>query len=155
MGAEAESPVLLGVARFGEVFGPRDRRESRVVPRTITALLRDEQPRADGGPSRDFICVRDAARACISIAEAVGLEQSPQDATFRSGWQHTDREMIDLVKAAFAGDRLADREPEPPLNPFGWQPATAMGDALAETIAWQRATRPEVNTPPVRGRKAA
>jgi nucleoside-diphosphate-sugar epimerase len=155
MADEVESPVLMGIARFGEVFGPGDRKQSGVVPRTIAALLRGEQPSAEDGPSRDFICVHDAARACICVAETVGIEQSPQDTTFRSGWQHTDREMMDLVKAAFGGEQLADREPEPPANPLGWQPTTSLGDSLAETIAWHRATQRESDALQVRERKAA
>ena len=136
--SEPTSSVLLGIARFGELFGPRDRKESHIVPRTIAALLRDETPHAEDGPSRDFIFVRDAARACLAVAELTGSEGAPQDLTFRSGWQHTDREMIDLVRAACEGQRLADREADPPLNPPGWQPATTLDEALGETIAWHR-----------------
>jgi dTDP-D-glucose 4,6-dehydratase len=129
---EPGSPVPLGIARFGEVFGPGDRRESRVVPRTIAALIRGERPRADDGPARDFVFVRDAALACLRLAEVVGAEAASRDYTFRSGRNHTSREMVEFVRAVTSGESLAPLEP--PVNSLGWQPSVSLGETLHETI---------------------
>ena len=138
-GGESESPVALGVARFGEVFGPGDRRAAGIVPRAIAALLRGERPLVESGASRDFLFARDAALACLRLAEVVGAEGEPRDCTFRSGWNHTPREMTDLARAPVAGEPLADREPEPPANPLGWRARSTFAEALAETVAAARA----------------
>jgi hypothetical protein len=130
-------PVPLGVARFGELFGGGDRKLSRVVPRTITARLTDTPAPAAGGPPRDFVAVRDAARACLTLAEAVDAEGRPLDCTFRSGWSCSDCSMASAVADVFAG-RAPEQPDLVPANPFGWRPATTLAAALAETIDWYR-----------------
>src|SRR5262245_15365283 len=68
----ARSPVPIGVARFGGAFGGGDRNTFRIVPATITSLVTGERtpPVADGA-TRDFVFVRDAARACLLLAESL------------------------------------------------------------------------------------
>jgi nucleoside-diphosphate-sugar epimerase len=121
------------VARFGEVFGPGDRKPFRAVP----ALALGEQL-AKPGPARDLVFARDAARALLLVAEAFPTD-GPGDYPFRSGWHLTDAQLAAAVRAADAG-----REPElpdtaPPANPLGWAPEGSFGAALAETLAWHRA----------------
>jgi nucleoside-diphosphate-sugar epimerase len=145
-----EPPVPLGVARFGELFGPGDRKRSGVVPRTLTALL-EGKPNATAGPARDFVFVRDAARACLSLAEAVGAEARPRDCTFRSGWEFTESALAALVADVFAGRAVDVPEHDVP-NPFGWQPVTPFAAAIRETIAWYRES---VRTRPAEPRRRA
>lgn len=130
-------PVPLGVARFGELFGGRDRKADRVVPRTAMALLAGKRVAASAGPARDFVFVRDAARACLRLAEAVGAEARPLDCTFRSGWAFTESAMAGLVADVFAG-RGQDVLRSEVSNPLDWQPATPLAAALSETIEWYR-----------------
>jgi hypothetical protein len=129
-----------GIARFGELFGPDDS-PSHFVPQTITKLLAGERIAAPEGLPRDFVFIRDAARACLSLAEAVGGGSEPLDITFRSGWGLNDTAMVEFTSDLFYG-----REPNPsnydaPSNPFGWQPAMSFSDAVAETIEWHREYR--------------
>jgi nucleoside-diphosphate-sugar epimerase len=126
------SQVPLGIARFGEVFGPGDRNGDRVVPRSVAALLRGDRAPAQDGAPRDFVFVRDAARACLALAEAVGGTRESHDLTFRSGWELTGRAMADAV----AGQSLPSAECPP--NPLGWRPEGSLAEALAETVAWHR-----------------
>jgi len=134
---QAPPAVPLGVARFGELFGGGDRKVARVVPRTAIGLLTGERAPPTDGPARDFVHVRDAARACLAVAEVVERHAESLDLTFRSGWMLTESAMAALVADVFEG-----RTPEPadavPNNPLGWQPATTLRDALAETIDWYR-----------------
>ncbi len=135
---EDSSPVPLGIARFGEVFGGGDRKVLRTVPRTITALLAgDSVPVGDTSP-RDFVFVRDAARACLALAEAVGTESESLDCAFRSGWEFTEREMTQFVAAVFAGRHPEVPDVKTPTNPLGWQPEASLAEAMGETIAWYR-----------------
>ena len=149
------SPVPLGIARFGEVFGPGDRNGGRVVQRTIAALLGGDQAPAEDGPTRDFVFVRDAARACLALAEAVGARCEPLDHTFRSGWELTRRAMTALVADVIAGKTPDLPVGKSPSNPLGWQPTTTLTDALGETIAWYRESFGTHGMRVVEGRRAA
>jgi nucleoside-diphosphate-sugar epimerase len=127
------TPVPLGVARFGELFGP-DRDLNGFVSQALGALLSGERPPRTDGPRRDFVFVRDAARACLALAEAVAVEGRSQDAAFRSGWEFGEPEVV----AVLAG-RTPVAPQETPPNPLGWQPEGTFAEALAETIDWHRA----------------
>ncbi|MDB5306371.1 MAG: hypothetical protein JWO38_573 [Gemmataceae bacterium] len=133
-------PVPLGVARFGEVFGG-DRKTSRPVPAAVVAALTGDRPTTQAdGPARDRVFVRDAARACVLLAEALLDRPAPQitDATFRSGWALTDREMTAAVRDVVAGRVPQLPSADPPANPLGWAPVVSFPDALGETIDWYR-----------------
>jgi nucleoside-diphosphate-sugar epimerase len=114
----------LSVARFGEVFGPGDRK--RAYPANATP--------ADG-PARDFVFVRDAARACLLAAEA-SVANGPGDHTFRSGWVMTERQMAAALRDPSAVIGASDSAPL--SNPLGWAPAQTFSDALNETLAWHQ-----------------
>lgn len=135
-----ETANPLGIARFGEIFGENDQNPSRVVPRTIAALLGQENRAANESASRDFVFVRDAARACLQVAEAVGSRLCSIDTTFRSGWDLTESEMAGIVSTVFAG-RMTERTFEDtPANPFGWRPSISLTDAVRETIESYRSS---------------
>jgi CDP-glucose 4,6-dehydratase len=138
--APPDPPVPLGVARFGEVFGGGDRNVSRLVPATVIGLAAgDRTVRAvDDGGRRDFVYARDAARACLKLAEAIAEQPQPHEVGFRSGWGLTAREMAAAVRDVLDGRAPAVLGGPPPANPLGWQPATPFADALAETVNWYR-----------------
>lgn len=128
-----------GVARFGELFGGGDRKTFRIVPGTVVALLTGDRggPPTDG-PPRDFVFVRDAARACVAVGETLLSRPGPraEEHVFRSGWALTERDMSAAVREAFAGRGVMN--PSAPANPLGWTPSIGLADALTETIAWYR-----------------
>ena len=129
----------IGVARFEEVFGPGDRNLSRTVPKLSLATLRGEPVSTPTGSPRDFVFIRDAVSACLTLAEAIQSENRSLDFTFRSGWELTESQIAD----GFAGRGLHPKV-DAPFNPLGWRPETSLTEALAETIAWYRA-RPRVD----------
>lgn len=150
---ENGSPVhRLGTARFGEVFGPRDRKRFHVIPKAIRATLSGDDPGPTSGPARDFVFVRDAARACLHLAEEVLATSHPIDCEFRTGWEFTDAAMTEMIAAAVAG-QLPSAPIAKPGNPYGWQPETSLPDALRETVEWfKRAIASEAipSTRPIR-----
>jgi nucleoside-diphosphate-sugar epimerase len=148
------SPMRLGIARFGEVFGPGDRSAERVVPRTITGHLAGSPAMTADDAPRDFVFVRDAARVCLEVAETVGTTQEPLDATFRSGWEFTSRAMAGLVAEVVAG-RRPTRQANEPDSPLGWRRATTLDEALRETVAWFRESARANPDTALQGRKAA
>lgn len=135
---EEPSEGRLSVVRFGEVFGPGDRRLFRAVPAAAREVLRGEPAALSDAPARDFVFVRDAARACLLAAEAAA-NYGPGDYSFRSGWLLTERQMADAVRAVVAGRAPAVPDSAPADNPLGWKPVQTLADALAETLAWYRA----------------
>lgn len=136
-----DSPVPLGVARFGELFGSGDRNTKRLVPATALSLLSGERTAlgAERG-ARDYVHVRDAARACLMLAEALANGQMPQvrEATFRSDWVFTDREMTEAIHRACAGHSAPFARRTPLANPFGWSPTLNFSEAMADTVGWYR-----------------
>ena len=60
--------VPVTIARCGNIYGGGDLNWSRIVPGTIRSLLRGERPtlRSDGTFRRDYIYVKDVARAYMS-----------------------------------------------------------------------------------------
>jgi CDP-glucose 4,6-dehydratase len=152
-GEQQTSPVPVGIARFGEVFGPGDRNAERVVPRTIAALLGGHHAPTGDDPPRDFVFVRDAARACLKLAEAVGTRCESLDHTFRAGWELTGRALAGVVADVVAGKTPTAGECPP--NPLDWQPTTTLTEALGETIAWHRESLGPLGMRVVEARKAA
>jgi CDP-glucose 4,6-dehydratase len=128
----------LSIARFGEVFGPGDRKLSRAVPSTAVGLLTGEGVTPAEGPARDFVFVRDAARACLQVAEDYAAS-GRGDYRFRSGWWMTDRQMWNAMRAVFARQPAESPELPPPVNPLGWQPQFTFAEAARETLAWYHA----------------
>jgi nucleoside-diphosphate-sugar epimerase len=107
----ARTDDRLRAVRLGEVFGPGDRKLSRVVPAAAIGLLTGEGPALPpDGPPREFVFVRDAARVLIRAAEAPGEHTC-------DGWALTDRQMADAVRGAERSDG-------------------PLAEALRETLAW-------------------
>ena len=141
--SHAPSAVAPGVARFGELFGPGDADPNHVFPTAVATISAGEWNRTLAEhPARDFVHVRDAARACVMLSEAISSDLPPEarDVTFHSGWALTGRDLAGVVR-----DVLDDRDPryrlpESPPNPLGWSPTLNFADAIVDTIHWLRAT---------------
>ena len=128
----------LSAARFGAVFGPGDRNLTRAIPAAALGALTGERlvPPSDG-PTTDLVFMRDAARACLRVAEDVAAH-GPGDYTFQSGWRLTERQTAVAVRDAFDGRTPAAPDSAPPTNPLGWSPSLTFGEAVSETLAWYR-----------------
>jgi nucleoside-diphosphate-sugar epimerase len=135
--------IPVGIARFGELFGNEGPEVSRVVSRTIANLLSSRNVSPSDLPRRDFVFVRDAAEACVLVAEELLEAKTPVDRFFQSGWLLNDDEMTEQIRAVFAGTTFMSRNAEVPGNPHGWAPSTTLCDALAECIEYQR-SQPQV-----------
>ncbi|QEG27670.1 NAD dependent epimerase/dehydratase family protein [Gemmata obscuriglobus] len=126
----------LSVARFGAVFGPGDRKVFRTAPATALALHGGEGlPPLLDGPATDHVFVRDAARACLRVAEDVAV-RGPGDYPFRSGWVLSDRRFGAAMRDVFNGAAPTLPDVAPPANPLGWAPETSFTEALQETLDW-------------------
>jgi nucleoside-diphosphate-sugar epimerase len=133
------SPVPLGIARFDELFGPDpDSRGS--LSAAVTRLMVNEFPPLNDGAPRDYVHAKDAARACLLLAEAVAKHPVPhvREARFRSGWQFTERQLFAAVREALAGRTPLLPFVAAPTNPLDWSPSLHFGEAIADTVEWLR-----------------
>jgi UDP-glucose 4-epimerase len=142
------------VLRLGNVYGPRQNAhgEAGVVAIFSERLLDGQPPIAygHGTPTRDYVHVKDVARAFLRIAAR------DRPGTFNIGWgrETSVLELLDLLQAA-AGTNV---EPQlEPLRPgeldrsaidssaaaaaFGWKPEIELPEGLAETFRWYAAAR--------------
>jgi CDP-glucose 4,6-dehydratase len=145
----------VAIARCGNVYGGGDLNWSRIVPGTIRALLREERPviRSDGTYVRDYIYVKDAARAYMDLAARVDDEDVKGEA-FNFGLESP----VTVVQVVEAIGRLMERSDVEPViearavgeihdqylsaakarERLEWQPRYDLETGLSETIAWYR-----------------
>ena len=135
--------------RFSNVYGPRQngRGETGVVAVLVRKALGGLPLRVngDGNQTRDFIYVKDLARAASLI-----LGHRPQGVlNFGTGVETSIRHLVDLVRSEFPGNLEIQRFPGIPEEQrrsvldstkakqvLGWVPATPLADWLKATIQW-------------------
>ncbi len=149
------------ITRFGNLFGGGDMNFQRLVPGTIQSVLRGERPviRSDGTFVRDYIYVRDAAHAYMSLADLM-LERGLAGEAFNFSLEKplSARELVDLVldrmgRMNLECEVLNQGQNEIPMQMLsarkarevlGWHPRYDLETALDETIEWYRAYLQEV-----------
>ncbi|HET6572657.1 MAG TPA: NAD-dependent epimerase/dehydratase family protein [Fimbriiglobus sp.] len=128
--------AAVGVALLPRLFGGGDRRWSRLVPWTVRAVLtgRPVEPPRSYELAESYLYVRDAARACLGLAEALAGDPeawagraAPVPATA------TGADLFEVLTAPylpspFAGEGSGARDQCP----------VPLLDAVAETARWYR-----------------
>lgn len=145
----------LAIARCGNIYGGGDINWSRIVPGTVRSILRGERPqiRSDGQFVRDYIYVKDVARAYMCLAE--GLDDSSirgEAFNFSDEAPMTVLELVNEIRSLMQSGQLepdilntANGEiksqylsAEKARKTLGWKPAFSRESGLMETIAWYR-----------------
>jgi CDP-glucose 4,6-dehydratase len=143
------------VTRCGNFYGGGDLNWNRIVPGTIRAVLRGEQPviRSDGSYVRDYFYVKDGAAAYLHLAEYLARrpEIAGQAFNFSTESQVTVLEMVRLIlrlmDSALEPDVRAEARNEIPhqylsaakaRRVLDWSPQYPLEVALRETITWYR-----------------
>jgi nucleoside-diphosphate-sugar epimerase len=139
--------------RYFNVFGPRQDPRSQyaaVIPRFITAILKDESPTifGDGKQTRDFSHVENIieanVRACEAPKEALG-----ESFNIACGGRISLLDLVDTV------NKIVGKNIKPKLDPprpgdilhsqadiskaeklLGWKPRVSFPDGIVKTIAW-------------------
>jgi CDP-glucose 4,6-dehydratase len=145
----------VAVARCGNVFGGGDLNWSRIVPGTIRSLLDGEPPliRSDGTYARDYVYVRDIARAYMDLAAGLG-----RNGAMGQAFNFGNEQPLTVLELVAELKRLMDREDLQPViqnravgeihdqwlsarkarELLGWAPRYTLEDGLRETIDWYR-----------------
>jgi CDP-glucose 4,6-dehydratase len=147
--------VPVTIARCGNIYGGGDLNWSRIVPGTIRAFLRGERPtlRSDGTFKRDYIYVKDVARAYMLLGER-GCEAAVQGQAFN----FSDESPLTVLDIVGAIRRLMGSDLEPDIrnvaqgeirdqylsaakarDNLNWRATYDLDTGLGETIAWYRA----------------
>jgi CDP-glucose 4,6-dehydratase len=143
------------IARCGNIYGGGDLNWSRIVPGTIRSLHGGERPvlRSDGTMARDYVYVKDAARAYMHLAETLTTDGIRGEA-FNFGLEQP----LTVLEVVAAIGRLMQRDDLDPVienravgeiqeqwlsaekarDVLGWAPRYDLDVGLTETIDWYR-----------------
>ena len=144
----------LAITRNANTYGPADMNMSRIIPDVITTILRGEQPiiRSDGTPERDYMYIKDAVSAYLTLAENLHRKEVIGQAfNFGTGkpisvidlynkiiklmGKNTKPKILGEAKNEIDGQYLAIDKVKKILK---WQPKYTIGQGLKETFEWYR-----------------
>jgi CDP-glucose 4,6-dehydratase len=146
-------PIVI--TRFANLYGGGDLNWNRIVPGTIRSAIQGDQPiiRSDGTFRRDYLFIRDAVSAYITVAERLneeavcgqvfnfGLDQ-PIDAmtmvrmiTDLAGQPQLEPIVLGQAQNEIPDQYLASDKAQQIL---GWKPKYNVEEGLLETIDWYR-----------------
>jgi CDP-glucose 4,6-dehydratase len=147
--------VPVTIARCGNIYGGGDLNWSRIVPGTIRSILRGERPtlRSDGTFRRDYIYVKDVARAYMLLGE-----RSCEPTVRGEAFNFSDESPLAVLDIVNTIRRLMGSDLEPDVrnvaqgeirdqflsaakarDTLNWRATYDLDTALDETIAWYRA----------------
>jgi CDP-glucose 4,6-dehydratase len=145
----------VAIARCGNVYGGGDLNWSRIVPGTIRSLLRGERPviRSDGRYVRDYLYVRDAVSAYLSLGA-----RADQDGVRGEAFNFSSESPVTVWEIVSSISKRIGRELEPIVldsarseirsqalsaararSELGWRSQWNLDRGLVETIEWYRA----------------
>ncbi len=146
-------PVVI--TRCGNFYGGGDLNWNRIVPGTIRAVLRGENPviRSDGQYIRDYFYIEDGAAAYMLLAEK--LAETPELAgeafNFSNEIQLTVLELVEMILKVMDSDlrpvvlgeaaheiRHQYLSAKKACHLLGWAPLFSIEEALARTVEWYR-----------------
>src|SRR5205807_6119512 len=163
----------VGVLRCANLFGGGDLNFSRTIPGVIQATLQGQQfrIRSDGKCIRDFLYVKDAAQAYLTVAE--GIAQRPELSGEAFNFSLSVRlSVLNVVDQVLRLMGRLDLEPiienrasaefqeqymdcSKARRILDWKPQYGMDEALRETIAWYAGYLGVPVSPAPQGNKAS
>lgn len=143
-------PVLI--PRFVNIYGPGDTNKTRIIPKTIDALIRGGRPTLwAGGATRDYLYIDDAIHAYDLLGKISDTQiERNRIFNFATGHQVSAKTVIDMIVTmmdkSVSVKKIQDvREHElekqdvvwiKAKNVLGWQPTVDLMSGLKPTIAW-------------------
>ncbi len=144
----------LAITRNANTYGPADMNFSRIIPDVITTILRNEQPviRSDGTPERDYMYIKDAVSAYLTLAENLNRKDVVGQA-FNFGTGKPVKvidlysKIIKLMKSNAKPKILGEAKNEidrqylsigKAKRVLKWEPKYDLNAGLKETIAWYK-----------------
>lgn len=145
----------LAITRNANTYGPADMNMSRIIPDVIVKLLNNEQPiiRSDGTPERDYMFIKDAVNAYLTLAENLHRKDVAGEAfNFGTGkpisvieiYNKIIKIMGKNVKPKILGEAKNEIDKqylsiEKAKKTLGWKPKYELDSGLKETVEWYKA----------------
>jgi len=145
----------VAVTRCANLYGGGDLNWSRIVPGTMRSVIRGERPivRSDGTPLRDYLYVKDAVHAYLTLAEHLD-EPGVRGEAFNFGMD-APKSVLEMIQAIIAVSDRPELEPvvlgEAPneiqaqyldsskaRRVLDWTPRYSLEEGLRETMEWYR-----------------
>ncbi len=145
----------VAVTRNANTFGGGDMNFSRIIPDAIRCLIEEKKfvIRSDGTPERDYMYVKDAANAYLSLGKALDKKEFHGEA-FNFGTERPVN-VVELFKKISALMGKPGEKPEilgqakneidtqylsiaKAKKMLGWQPKYSLEEGLKETIEWYK-----------------
>lgn len=147
--------VPVAITRCGNFYGGGDLNWNRIVPGTIRAILRGEQPviRSDGKFVRDYFYVEDGALAYTRLAEE--LAKNPK--VIGEAYNFSNEIQVDVLTLVHKIAEAMGTKVEPIVRNeasneirhqylsaqkardwFNWAPAFELEQGLKNTVAWYK-----------------
>ena len=143
-------PVLI--PRFVNIYGPGDLNFSRLVPKTIKAVLSNKSPSMWGGEAvRDYLFIDDAISAYITLAKTdMLLIGNNRIFNFGGNNRMSVEDLIrKIIKIAGKNLKIKKQNEErkgeivsqyvsfkKATQLFGWEPKINLDEGLKRTVAW-------------------
>lgn len=155
--------VPVAILRCANVYGPGDLNWARLIPGTIRAALRGEDPiiRSDGTPERDYVHIDDAVEAYVRVAAALP-EVAGEAFNAGSGSPVAVIDLVNRILAAVGSEGVRPRimattsaeidrqylNSDKALDWLGWQPRVDLDRGLGSSVTWYRIhLQEELRTP--------
>ena len=147
-GTHFAMPVV--VTRCGNLYGPGDLNEARLVPGVCMALARGESPqlRSTGEMTREWLHVEDAARATLLLAERAATHAGVAF-NVGGGERASAREVARMLAEVSGNHSEVQASPQDPrgeiphqaldssrLQALGWEARISLAEGLAGSWAW-------------------
>ncbi|MBU0703097.1 MAG: GDP-mannose 4,6-dehydratase [Chloroflexi bacterium] len=143
----------IAVTRCANLYGGGDLNWSRIFPGTVRSVIRGERPivRSDGTMVRDYLYVRDAVNAYLTLAERLD-DPEVKGEPFNFGMDNP-KPVLEIVQTIIAVSDYPDLEPvvlaDAPneiqaqyldsgkaRRVLEWSPRYSLEEGLKETLAW-------------------
>ena len=146
----------IAISRCANFMGGGDLHFERIIPGTIRSALRNEDPtiRGNGLAKRDFLYIKDAANAHLTLAENLQRDEvAGQVFNFAMSSPVTMKELVNKIvsltnpslEPAILNDPSTDIEikyqhlsAEKAKKVLGWEPEYDLSQGLSETINWYK-----------------
>ncbi len=140
------------ISRCGNFFGGGDLNFNRIVPGTIKLLRNNERPivRSDGKMIRDYIYVKDAVSAYLTLAEKYNPKMKGEAFNFSNETQKNVLELVELIAKLMGKTKITPIIENKPVHEIraqhlsakkareilGWKAQYGLEEGLKETIKW-------------------